>query len=404
MVPAAEGQPSFDELVRALLFLFAHGGSGVTQDAGHLRSSLSDLLPGYPQTADLVARLVQRDALAAIHQLPRAREGQVGWHDLESLAGYFEPADRQQAALALAALAQATNLRVTQDAAAAPVSPPSITPGDVGRPAPPRTENRLPLEGGNGAGPVSHTRTRRPKALIPLVVAAIVVVLGLLTGLTVTAVRLVTGTPTVPVPPASVSATPRSETPRATPTPVPAPPPASPQRPTSPSPKAPAPSSAPSPAPRNPQPGSRGGMSTAEVARLRALVPAAFACTYRWSENVELNRKLLARIECVPDSGPGKVRYYRYSDAQAMRAAYRLWHKETRTSDCRSTSGISPYFLKGADQKKPPKGTLACLRRKGNLAFVWTDTKLGIVSIAEDKDISRSAMYRWWSTKAGPYG
>ena len=405
------------EVAAALAELVQQQGPFGLEDPEALRSSLSRLLP-HSWAGAAVVDAVRLGALPRIRALPGGEQGQVAPRQIEAVAAGLRPGDELMT-VAVAALAGAIGRQVVVEPA-------------VGLGAGAGTATL------SGAGP-THTYDAslwstqpapsaspevggpRPGGRRPLAIAIAAVVAAVAVGLAaVIVVRVSDGgdtqlaTPSLaptpaPVPTTSAVVAPTPPQARRVPPGLPSGTPIPPLRPT----QGPTPPSeptatttlAPAATPKPTQsPRSEPGFSVAERERLRAHLPASVrkSCTSRRSRDAKLNKGLVARLECVPAKGPEKVRYYRYDDKRSMRRAFKEWHDETRPSTCRSGRGTGSYTDK-VSGKVVNKGALACLRRKGQLRFVWTHERLRVVAVATDPDISWSAMHRWWRSDAGPF-
>lgn len=110
----------------------------------------------------------------------------------------------------------------------------------------------------------------------------------------------------------------------------------------------------------------------------------------------------LAGVLCKPAGDADQAEYYQYDSAQTMTSAFRSIlpdPSQTPGQSCETGPSVVAYTI---DQQSA--GQLACFPNPGSLGgilFMWTDTKLAILSFGVTIDGSYADLFDWWQG-AGP--
>jgi hypothetical protein len=147
-----------------------------------------------------------------------------------------------------------------------------------------------------------------------------------------------------------------------------------------------------------------GGPAAPASQRLLARVPAGFAasCAPIHVSAADASRGADAEVVCQPKAAgvPGDIVYQHYRVSGQLQEAYSGLTRGLPSGNCTSSPGQTTY---SAGSPPQPVGDLACfVNSAGQLVFVWTDSRLGIVSIAASDSMTFANLYQWWNRDSGP--
>ena len=157
--------------------------------------------------------------------------------------------------------------------------------------------------------------------------------------------------------------------------------------------------SRPSKAPTNGRPRTTPDAKSEEM-QLLALVPASFRGSCNPTPGIPPSAA--TAVDCV--SGDVSVRYTRFEDQPSMND----WFEGTvntagaSSGDCATThvaEGV--WSILGENH-----GRVVCYQRrsKGESWIEWTDDRFLVLGHATRPDLGDMDLYRWWATRAGPWG
>ncbi len=131
-------------------------------------------------------------------------------------------------------------------------------------------------------------------------------------------------------------------------------------------------------------------------------VPASMAstCQAASESNTGLSTGLTAELDCAPGLGaPADVFYLQYGTSHDMNQAFQALDPNAPAGDCTSAPGTDVY------SSTPGVNDLyACYSTSdGRQTFAWTNSKLGILSVALDKSMTFAELRTWWEYYGGPY-
>jgi hypothetical protein len=146
------------------------------------------------------------------------------------------------------------------------------------------------------------------------------------------------------------------------------------------------------------------GGQTAASRQLLARMPAAFKarCTRVSVPASAASQGVDAEVVChpAPPGVPSKVSYVHYRKPRFLRKAYAGLSRGLRQGSCQSAAGQGNYSLGSSSQ---PAGDYACFTRtSGQHVFLWTRSRLAILSYAESKSMTSADLLQWWRYNPEP--
>jgi hypothetical protein len=147
-----------------------------------------------------------------------------------------------------------------------------------------------------------------------------------------------------------------------------------------------------------------GGQAAPASQRLLARVPAGFAatCTPTNVTAADASHGADAEVVCQPKAAavPGDIFYQHYRTSGQLQNAYSGLTRGLPSGDCTSSPGQTTYSVGSPPQ---PAGDLACfVNNAGQRVFVWTDSRLDILSVAASNSMTFANLYQWWNRDSGP--
>ena len=155
-------------------------------------------------------------------------------------------------------------------------------------------------------------------------------------------------------------------------------------------------------APASPSPSASPATSSDPVAVLESHASPAFASTCSAFTPQTATPGLVAAITCAPTGGygPTSVQYYQYANTGDMNAAFNdAAHGVTESGTCDQAGQRGTYnFGTGPG---PGPGLWACYYHADNEArMIWTDTELGILTVASDPAKTPQELKNWFFSTA----
>jgi hypothetical protein len=149
---------------------------------------------------------------------------------------------------------------------------------------------------------------------------------------------------------------------------------------------------------------STGGQATTASQQLLARVPPSFAATCKPTSvpAADASQGVDAEVVCQPGAmgSGGSVSYVHFREPGAMQNAYAGLTRGLPPGNCTSAAGQHSYSLGSSSQ---PAGNLACsVNNTGQHIFLWTDSRLAILSIAASKSMTFADLNQWWQGDSGP--
>ncbi len=148
-----------------------------------------------------------------------------------------------------------------------------------------------------------------------------------------------------------------------------------------------------------------GGQAATASQQLLARVPPGFAasCKPISVPAADASQGADAEVVCQPGAigGGGYVRYVHYRKPGALQNAYAGLTRGLPSGNCTSAAGQGSYSLRSSSQ---PAGELACFvnSKTGQHVYLWTDSRLAILSIAASEGMTFADLYQWWQGDSGP--
>ncbi len=138
--------------------------------------------------------------------------------------------------------------------------------------------------------------------------------------------------------------------------------------------------------------------------QLLTRAPASFAATCKPISVPAVNASdgVDAEIVCQPGAlgGGGSVQYAHFREPGAMQSAYASLTRGLPPGNCMSAAGHESYRQASSSQTA---GDLGCfVNDTGQHVFVWTDSRLAILSIAASKSMTFAGLNQWWQGDSGP--
>ena len=148
-----------------------------------------------------------------------------------------------------------------------------------------------------------------------------------------------------------------------------------------------------------------GGRATTSAQQLLARAPASFAATCKPMSvpATDASQGVDAEVVCQPAAlgRGGSVHYAHFREAGAMQNTYSGLTHGLPPGTCMSSAGQESYSL--ASSPSQTAGDLACLvNNMGQHIFLWTDSRLAILSIAASESMTFADLNQWWQGDSGP--